>query len=82
MFCGGAVDDTVRLIARECDWEEELDELHAQMHQDVDRLHPKLHDKAHSPQPNKVSVATRQNESADALADQLQATHLRDKEKL
>ena len=20
MFCGGAVDDTVRLIARECDW--------------------------------------------------------------
>ena len=52
------------------------------MHQDVDRLHPKLHDKAHSPQPNKVSVATLQNESADALADQLQATHLRDKEKL
>ena len=82
MFCGGAVDDTVRLIARECDWEEELDKLHAQMHQDVDRLHPKLHDKAHSPQPNKVSVATRQNESADALADKLQATHLRDKEKL
>ena len=82
MFCGGAVDDTVRLIARECDWEDELDELHAQMHQDVDRLHPKLDDAVLSQQPSKVSVATGQNGSADALADQLQATHLHEKEKL
>lgn len=82
MFCGGAVDDTVRLIARECGWEKELDELHAQMHQNMDRLHAKVHDTAQSKQPSKASVTSSKEVSTDALADQLEATQLHDKEKL
>ena len=41
-FCQGYVDDTVRLLARECGWEKELDAMHAEtmkrLDDDVDAL--------------------------------------------
>lgn len=82
MFCGGAVDNTVRLIARECGWEKELDELHMQMHHDMDLLHAKVPDTAQSKQLSKALAISSEDVSPDALVDQLQATKLHDKEKL
>lgn len=82
IFCGGPVDDTVRLIARECGWEEELDEMHKQMHSDMDRQQGSAN-KSQTKKKNSASSesvsAPASNDLTDSLADQLQSASLQDK---
>lgn len=79
IFCRGPVDDTLRLIARECSWEEELDELHAQMHRELDRQQGKT-DNLEKEEDSCGSTLV-SDHLTDALASQLQSTTLHETHK-
>ncbi|WFD46593.1 Sir2 histone deacetylase Hst2 [Malassezia furfur] len=76
VFCQGKVDDTIRVLAQKCGWEEELDSLYNELHA---QPAPESTNKE-SAKDSASSDADQSDGSSsgatDALAEQLQATKL------
>lgn len=76
VFCQGKVDDTIRVLAQKCGWEEELDNLYNEFHAQPAPESTNQESAKDSASSDADESDGSSSEATDALAEQLQATKL------
>ena len=76
VFCQGKVDDTIRVLAQKCGWEEELDNLYDELHAQSDPGSAVQENAKDSASTSKGDSDESNPDATEALAEQLKATKL------
>ncbi|WFC94418.1 Sir2 histone deacetylase Hst2 [Malassezia brasiliensis] len=76
VFCQGKVDDTIRVLAQKCGWEEELDSLYNEFHVQSNSESADQESAKDSTSPSTGDLDKSTSDATDALAEQLKATKL------